>query len=172
MSECVLVNGKQVYEQDIPEYTSGKRPDFDSIGAKIDRALVEAFGDRKLVLRGISVQEHGKTVDEVVNLITSLGTDRTDQQREGRGYRHVDCDFFAAEWNPASGGAQIWVRKFYEGSIRHGRSPLRPDLFIVYDPEQVQNITYSKGDKILKDAYAFKGPEKKDALLGILRIGG
>lgn len=169
------VNGKPVYEVHIPEYQTGSKPDHDNIGSRIDSALAEAFGDRELVLRGISATEHkGMSVDELVDIATTNGTDRTEKERKGKGYSKVECDIFAARWNPVSRpGAHVWVKKFYEGAVKHGQVPLRPDVFMVYNPNLLENVPYNKGDRVIMDAYRFKDPEHKaEALIGILKIGG
>jgi hypothetical protein len=170
-----IVNGVPVYTVSIPDYVSDSKPDYDRIGSMINEALAACFGRNVRVIRGISKDSHpGKSVDELVDIISKNGTDRVEEGVPGRGYGRVVCDFFAAGFDLASsGGMNKWVRKFYEGAVKHKVRPSRADLFMVYDPEKVAVVPYEKHGRVLTDAYRFKDPEKKlEALLGILKIGG
>ena len=163
----------------IPEYTVESEPDYKALGKKIDNELIEHFAGQKILLRGVGSQEHpDKTVDELVQIIAEIGTDRYDQKRVGDRYentenKHIDLFAFPAEvTQDLKLGWQV-IYGFYHSAIGvHGR-PARIDILTVYDAEQLEVVEhqYEGRDEVKRDGFIFKNPErKKEAVIGIIEL--
>lgn len=119
-----------------------------------------------------------KTVDELVRIITSTGTDRYDQDRIGDRYentenRHIDLFAFPAEVTPALELGWQVIYGFYHSAIGvHGR-PTRIDILTVYDAEQLEVVEhqYEGRDDKKRDGFVFKDPDDKgSSVLGVIKL--
>ena len=73
----------QVVEILLPEYKIDSRPDYLSFGSRVDRLIGTSFVDGRYVMRAIGSSDHpGKSLDEVVEIILEMGTDKYDRYRE------------------------------------------------------------------------------------------
>ena len=163
----------------LPDYTIASPPDENSLGAVLDEVLIEHFLDRKVVIRGVASSEHpGLSVDELINVAKTTGWDRYDQSRTGDRYENVeneriDLFGFTATVSKSMRLFHQMIYGFYYSAISiHGR-PVRIDMVLVYDAEQMQQIphAYQDRDDIKDDGYIFKNlHDKTSALIGIIKI--
>ncbi|MBN1159804.1 MAG: hypothetical protein JXA43_01035, partial [Candidatus Diapherotrites archaeon] len=73
----------KIIDVSVPEYTIETEPDYLKIGKKIDVAVGKALPDGKYVYRAIGADDHpGKSVNELVEIIKKLGTDKYDPNRK------------------------------------------------------------------------------------------
>lgn len=57
----------------IPKVYADNKPDFDKIGAKIDKRLKKHFLGKKVVIRVLDSEEHkGKSVDDLIRIIKRI----------------------------------------------------------------------------------------------------
>jgi hypothetical protein len=170
---------KRTYTISIPEYTVLTKPDYAIVGAKIDEAIQAYFTGKKAALRYLSLRDHpGLSLDDLTNIITTSGTDRYDSDRK----MSVAHDFYAEKGvelfvmpvevtNKLNISAGI-IRDFYEGALQDRGYSLRIDMVVVYDLDQLEeiSITYDDG-RVGEGDYKFKYPERKqEAVLGIIQI--
>jgi hypothetical protein len=164
----------KITEVSIPEYDLKKKVDYDAVGRKIDDHLKKHFRGKKAVIRAISSSERNEDLDETVKTILKHGTDRTCPDVKGRGYdKNPDIDIFGAQYDIDSAEAigRDFVQHFYEDPQKHGADPLKIDLLVVYDAQQLERVPHSVRDKPRHDGYRFKHPEKKhEAVHGVVKI--
>lgn len=164
---------------DIPEYVVDVEPDYKAIGSIIDEEIKKHFIGQSILLRGIGSQEHkDKTVDELIEVIKSTGTDRYDPERTGDRYTNIEnkkIDLFAF---PATVTEELelgWrvLYGFYHSAIGVHGYPVRIDILTVYDASQLVEVEhkYEGRDDIKRDGFVFKDENNKQAaLLGIIKI--
>lgn len=157
----------------VPEYTVDTEPDYVAIGSKINAELLRLFEGRTMVLRALGAGDHGLPVQALVERVMENGTDRVDSTVRGRGYHNVECDFFAARSRIEKGHtmSERFLQNSYQLPKAKGKDPMRIDVFLAYDPEQVEMVPYTRDGREMKDAFKFKNPErKKEALEAVIRI--
>ncbi len=157
----------------IPEYAVDIEPDYATIGSRINAELLRFFQGKPIVLRALGAKDHGLPVQELVARVMEHGTDRVDSTIRGRGYHNVECDFFAAQSTVEEGHNMSvpFLRNAYELPKLNGKNPMRIDIFLAYDPEQVEMVPYNRDGRPMKDAFRFKHPERKqDALEAVIEI--
>lgn len=169
----------QLLSLSLPEYNVDTEPDHKSIGKKIDDELKKCFMGHSILIRGIGSQEHpDKKVDELIQTIANIGTDRYDLQRTGDRYentenKHIDLFAFPAHVQPGLAVGDQVVYGFYYSAIGiHGR-PTRIDIITIYDADQLEVVEhqYEGRDDVKRDGFIFKDPaHKHQAVLGIIKL--
>ncbi len=168
-----------VYQIKIPHYHVRTKPDWESIGKKIDKLIINNFLGKKIAIRCISSREHkGKSMDDLVRIVKKSGTDRYSKRRKGDRYENIEnkkIDFFALDYKVKKNSEMLWqfIWSFYVFPIKFGHKPVRLDLAIIYDYNKLKKVYHKyKGRKDVKnDGFVFKDPEnKKQALLGMIKI--
>lgn len=155
----------KVTEVKVPRYDVSKKIDYKKIGEKLDSHIKEEYSG-EVLLRAISISEHDKPLDEVVNDILKHGTDRTNPKIKGRKYNSPD-EIYAGRHNldKQEKITPIYVQKFYEKPVEKGADPMKIDLILVYDPEHFEH------DLEKPTRHTFKNTkEKKRALKGIIKV--
>lgn len=166
---------------DLPEYQVTSEPKYRVVGKVVDDAIRRYFPSETLVVRAIGSQEHpGKTVDELIEVIQKLGTDRYDPARKGDRYDTVGgkrIDFFAfrRKMTPTTELFKDIAYGFYRSAIGiHGR-PTRIDILIVYDAAQLKAVLhrYEGRADFKRDGFVFKDPSSRTtAIRAIIKITG
>lgn len=124
-----------VYRIKVPEYHVKSKPDPASIGAKIDRIIKKHFLGQKVAIRCIGSQEHkGKSVNDLVEIIKKLGTDRYDPSRKGEKYENIwnkRIDFFALDFRIKEKGKYMenFIEPFYTYPKQDKKRPVRIDIW-------------------------------------------
>jgi len=161
------------------------RPDFTSVGAKIVSLLREHFMGKRIGLRLLGSEEHhGKSIDELIEVIKENGHDRYDAERSGDRYDNIESkriEIFALEIEVGKekgddGEEQIQhaLESFYTYPIKERGKPIRIDIGIVYDLEQLKSVAHKyegREDEVKTDGYVFKYPgRKQEAVLAVLKF--
>jgi hypothetical protein len=171
----------------LPEYTVDTEPDH-TIGRKLDAFVVASLDPGRYAIRAISVQDHpGRTVDQLIATITELGTDRYDPSRvpvlhDYYGPHGVELHAIPCTVGPsglssthAESGSVMgdFVSDFFHGPpVDRGGVPLRLDLLICYDLDQLIGIRTDELESQEATAFRFKDPGSKPAALrALLTIG-
>jgi hypothetical protein len=166
----------------LPEYRIDSQPNYQVIGAKIDKALEENFNGKDIAVRALSLADHPQfMLDEFVKVIAETGTDKYDPDRKGiDGFENYNVDFQAGFCtvgkNHSGEGADV-VQKFYENVLLDRGYRLRVDLLLIYDIHQLQQAEKIDPDKPGVDSrlepymFRFKDRDnKKQALFGIIKL--
>ncbi len=167
----------------LPEYDILAEPDYEGIGAKIDKALEDNFTGKQVALRAISLAEHCPlTLDELVAEILRTGWDRYNPNRASLD-RHFDAyrpDMHAGVVTIGQdhfGEGADFVRKFYENILLDRGYRLRIDVILIYDRDRLVQAEKADPDKpsvhprLEPYLFRFKDPNNKQAaLLGILKL--
>ncbi len=164
----------------VPQYTVDREPDHKAIGKPVDDLLREHFMGQKVLIRGLGSMEHpDKSVDELIEVIKSTGTDRYDPKRIGDRYTNVGDKYFdlCALRRTISPRSKIFWQlswSFYGSPLKERGYPVLVDILVIYDPKQLRAVTYSpvgqKG-RIMRDGFVFRNPDNKvAAILGIIKI--
>ena len=168
-----------VYNAKVPEYNVKSKPDWFSIGAKIDKTIKKYFLGKKVAIRCLSSKEHnGMAIDDLIKIIKKLGTDRHNPKRKGERYENIEnkkIDFFALDFRIKKDSAIIenFIEPFYTWPIKFGGKPIRINVILIYDLSKLKRVyhQYKGRNDIKKDGFVFKNPEnKRKALLGIIKI--
>lgn len=167
---------KPIYKISLPEYTLDEESDFDVLGKKIDAILKKHYFGQKVVVRALGSQEHsGKNAEELAKIIQETGTDRYDPNRKGDRYENIEqkhIDFFGMDFLITKSGE--YFKFLLEPFYSYPPKPVRIDIAIIYDPEQLEVIEHQyegREGEIKKDGFAFKDHDKKqDAVKGIILI--
>jgi hypothetical protein len=164
----------------IPKSFEENKPNFAKIGKKIDSSLKKHFLGKKVAIRVIGSEEHkNKSINDLIKIIKKIGHDRYDPKRKGDRYKTLGnkhIDFFALDFKVKTRGEYFkhFIEPFYYWPISNQGKPIRIDIAIVYDLNQLKVVEHQyKGreDEIKKDGFIFKYQErKKDAVLGIIKI--
>ncbi|GAB3419860.1 hypothetical protein [Flindersiella endophytica] len=165
----------------LPEYTVDAEPDHLAIGHKLDAFVAKALDPGRYAIRAISLQDHpGQTVDRLIAAITELGTDRYDPARvpvlhDYYGPQGVELHAIPCTVGPtglssthADSGSTMgdFVSDFFHGPpVDRGGVPLRLDLLICYDLEQLDGIRTDELESQETTAFRFKDPGNKPAAL-------
>jgi len=169
-----------LYHIKIPKIYADNKPDFEKIGAKIDKCLKKHFLGKKVAVRVLGSQEHkGKSADDLIKIIKKIGHDRYDTKRKGDRYENIDgkqIDFFALDFKVKAKEKYFkdFLEPFYFWPIADRQEPIRIDIAVVYDMSQLKRVIHKyKGreKEIKKDGFVFKNPARKtEAILGIIKI--
>jgi len=179
-----MQNKPLIIDLSLPEYTIDQQPDYESIGAKIDKVLEENFIGKDVAIRALSLTDHPQlSLNEFVDIIVKTGTDKYDPNRKGVDHEVFEpykpdfqAGFCTVGKNHFGEGADF-IKKFYENVLLDRGYRLRLDLLVIYDLHQL--IQADKIDKVKPDVsehlvpylFRFKDPEhKQKALLGIIKL--
>jgi GNAT superfamily N-acetyltransferase len=183
----------KILEIEIPEYNLESKPNYESIGKKVDKLIEANFGDGKYILRAIGSQDHQeKTLDELAEIIVKTGTDKYDPNRkavchdEFSGY---DYDIQAGILEISNGKIVIpndykyksefadIIWHFFEHTIFDRGFSVRIDLLLIYDITKLKLAEKFSPDSLDVreglESYLYKfidQENKNDALLGIVKI--
>lgn len=173
----------------LPEYTVEKKPDYAALGRYIDQAIEENF-EGELAIRSLSLTEHPQlSLDQFARIILEIGTDRYDPNRlmlDPHVFGPYRPDMHAGRCTVKDGhivvapgemseGADI-IYNFYENAALDRGFPLRIDLLLIYDLQQLIQATRDDDGTpgvghLERFLFRFKNPDrKKEALLGIIKI--
>ena len=166
----------------LPEYNIDTQPDYQAIGAKIDKLLEENFSGKDVAIRALSLTDHPQfSLADFVKIILEKGTDKYDPSRKGiEGFEDYDVDFQAGFCtigkNHFGEGADI-IQKFYENVLLDRGYRLRIDVLLIYDLNQLTRASKTDPTKpgvhprLEPYMFKFKDPEhKQSALLGIVKL--
>ncbi len=120
------------------------------------------------------------TVEELINTIQKLGTDRYDPLKVGDRYenimnKHIDLFAFRRKITSTTELFKDISWGFYHGAKAIHGKPVRIDLVIIYDASQLKAVMhqYEGRTDIKRDGFVFKNPNnKKAALKAIIKILG
>ncbi len=170
----------KLLEITIPEYSVETEPDHKAIGKPVDDLLKQNFMGEKVLIRGLGSMEHpDKSIDEVVEIIKTTGTDRYDPKRIGDRYTNVGDKYFdlCALRRTISPRSEIFWQlswSFYNSPLRERGYPVKVDIVTIYDAKQLKAVTYSPArhrGRIMRDGFVFRKPDDKAAaILGIIKI--
>src|SRR5579871_1880790 len=181
-----------VYTISLPEYTVDKEPDYQAIGSKLDHLLHTHFPNRWLALRAIGLRDHpGRSLEELVSIILTTGTDRYDPNRLGVHadyYRNFTIDlhaspcFFTEQAPIGDSGMADAISHFYGGTMADRGYPIRLDLLMLYDLDQLAPVAIKWTPEGPQPSdvpppptesfeFTFRYPDRKQqALVGIVKI--
>lgn len=166
----------------LPEYNIDKQPDYQAIGAKIDKVLEKNFNDKDVAIRALSITDHPQfSLDEFIKIILEKGTDKYDPNRKGvEGFEDYDVDFqagFCIIGKNHFGECADIIQKFYENVLLDRGYRLRIDVLLIYDLNQLmqaKKIDETKSGvhpRLEPYMFKFKNQEhKQNALLGIIKL--
>ncbi|SDT22163.1 hypothetical protein [Actinopolymorpha singaporensis] len=172
-------SGPVVFDIDVPQYRVDTEPDHRAVGRVVDAELRKLFLGRTVVVRGIGAQHHpGRTVDDLIEIVCRLGTDRYDPDRAGDRYdnlqnKRIDLFAFRRRATPRMRLFEAMSWGFYHSSIAVHGVPVRLDLLLIYDAAQLREVVhqYEGRDDRKRDGYVFRDPDRKpEALLGIAKL--
>ena len=172
--------GTPWYNIRIPKVYWDNRPDFQSIGAKIDVCFKKHFMGRNVAVRALSSGEHpGKSRSDMIEIIQAIGHDRYDPNRKGDRYENIDnfpIDFFAIDFKVEEQDVYFehFIEPFYFWPVSEGKKPVRIDLAIVFDLSKLERVKHryeGRENETKRDGFVFRYPEDKPgAVLGIIEI--
>jgi hypothetical protein len=163
----------------IPEYTVDQGPDHKAIGQKVDEVLKQHFMGQTVLIRGLGSQEHpGKSVDELIEIIKTTGTDRYDPKRQGDRYandqgKHIDLFALRRTISPRSKIFWQLSWSFYQSPLKERGYPVRVDILVIYDPAAFKSVLYQPTGRphVKRDGLVFRNPDDKAAaILGIIKL--
>ena len=165
----------------VPEYQVTAQPDYKAVGAIVDAELMKHFAGQTVGLRALGSQEHpGKTVDDLIDIISRDGTDRYDPARGGDRYDNVEgkhIDLFLLRRKITETSRIFWqfAWSFYESPLKVRGYPVRVDILVVYDLSKLKAVrtthTHEGYPVTKRDGYVFRDPaHKAEAILGIIKI--
>lgn len=170
-----------VYEIAVLEYLSDIEPDHEKIGKIVDDFIKKHFLGQYVAIRCLGSSEHpGKTVDQMVEIIKTLGHDRYDPQRTGDRYENTEgkhIDFFAFDFHVEEDTKMfsIYTWPFFHWCKERSGKPVRIDIITLYDPTQLDQILFTyegreqEGER--SDGWVFKNQDDKlGAIKAIITI--
>lgn len=169
----------KLLELSLPEYTVDSEPDHNTVGKLVDDIIRRHFEGQTIIVRGISSQEHpNMSMDQLIETIKTLGTDRYDPSRAGDRYenmqgKHIDLFAFRRKVTPRMQLFKDISWGFYHGAKAIHGKPVRINLLLIYDAAQLKAVVhqYEGRSDSKRDGFVFKYPENKPgALLGIVKI--
>lgn len=180
-------------EVTIHEYRKDEKPDYLTIGRKVDEAIALMLTDGTYILRAISSDDHkGVSLNELAEIVQKTGTDKHDPERKGvchdefSGYDyHIHAGTIEVkdakvvrgkdDKYPTAFGSIAYL--FYEHAPLDRGYPVRIDLLIFYDCSKLRRARkiHPRAKGVRKGLnnylYTFKEPNnKREALIGILKI--
>jgi len=175
------MNKIHVYTIYLPEYQIDQEPDHDAIGAKVDDFIKKHFMGQYVAIRCLGSAEHpGKSTDEMIEIIKTLGHDRYDPNRLGDRYKNIEgkkIDFFAFDYliGEDSKMFNVFTWPFYHWRKELAGVPVRIDIIILYDPTKLEQIEFTyagrENEGVRSDGFVFKDPNNKPAAIkGIIKI--
>lgn len=162
-------------------YSTISEPDHISIGKIVDEKIREKYFGKHIVIRCLGSGAHeGKSVDELIEIITKLGHDRYDPNRIGDRYENLEnkkieifgFDFLVEEKTEMF--SQFTYGFYHFGAKKNG-VPIPLDIILIYDFEKLEQVFFTyegrENEGQRSDGWIFKFPEQKpEALLGIFKL--
>jgi hypothetical protein len=169
----------QIITVDAPSYSVQTEPDHKAIGALIDEVIKKNFMGNTIVARGISSSAHpDKSIDELIEIITTTGTDRYDPTRAGDRYDNIQgkrIDLFGFR-RKVTHRMQLFKDiswGFYHGAKVFQGEPVRIDIVTIYDASRLKAVLhqYEGREDKKRDGFKFRRPDNKvAAVLGVIKI--
>lgn len=167
-----------VFTVNLPEYKVDTEPNHKVIGKIVDDCLREHFLGQTVVVRGLSSDEHQKSVDELIEIIKRSGTDRYDPERVGDRYenikdKHIDLFAFRRKITKRTQLFKDLSWGFYHGAIAIHGKPVRLDILTIYDASQLKAVVhqYEGRTDTKRDGFVFRNPsDKVGALKAVIKI--
>ncbi|MAF36003.1 hypothetical protein CL622_02695 [archaeon] len=167
------------YEISIPEYVPNTKPNYKTIGKKLDTLIKKHFLGKTVCIRAVGSQDHTFSHDEVIQRIKNTGTDRYDTTKKSfwendKVYLKKGIDMFAClqEITKDFHFMHEVIKDFYESAPGDRGFTVHVNILLLYDASKLKMIPikYAKDD-IGEDAWKFNDSKrKKEALLGIIKI--
>lgn len=183
----------KIIEVRAPEYHLDTKPDYLTVGQKVDAEIEKNLPDGQYVYRAIGKDDHPKlSLHELVKIIVKLGTDKYDVKRKevcSEEFSMYDHDMHAGSFvikdhkiildssyeYPSLFGDT--VKKFYENVLLDRGYRVRIDIVIIYNANKLvrANKINPRAESIRPELeeclYKFKDPEhKQKALAAIVTI--
>jgi hypothetical protein len=167
----------RIVELSCPEYRFDDSLDLSKVSKRIDRALIDNFAGRSVVLRGVQSGKHLLRKDQLVKCIRRTGTDRYEVASSNSvGVTRERIDLFGLSCTVTAGGSLALgiLQGFHVYKPKSLERPQhRVDIWLIYDASKLTNIEYFH--EIYKvrahDGYVFKNPDDKaGSLLGMVII--
>lgn len=166
---------------DIPAYRVDHEPAHALISKPVDQLLSTHFAGQEFAIRCLSSSEHSdKSLEELVEIIKALGTDRYDLNRKGDRYENVEkkrIDFFALKIRIEKDGeifSQFTYPFFHFGKLSSSKpEPVRIDVMLLYNLDKLEQVFhhYKGRSEEKSDGFCFKDPNtKQEALKAIIKI--
>ncbi|SDT42522.1 hypothetical protein [Microlunatus soli] len=164
----------------LADYTVDAEPDHGAIGRRVDDVIRGRFAGRRIVARGGSADDHPTlSVDDLIKIILTTGTDRYDPNRAGDRYaniegKHIDLFGMRRTVTPRMRLFADLSWGFYHGSIEvHGR-PTRLDIVTIYDSAQLRAVLHRYHGRAdpKRDGFRFAVPDDvATTVLGVVKLG-
>jgi len=163
----------------LPHYNLDLEPDHKNIGKPVDELLKQHFMGQTVLIRALGSMEHpNKSVDEMIKIIETTGTDRYDPERTGDRYANIQgryIDLYALRRTISARTKLFWQLSwsFYQSPLKTRGYPVKVDILVVYDPKQLKAVVHQPEGHphVKRDGFVFKHPEDKSAaILGIIKI--
>ena len=174
-----------------PEYRLDQKPDYLSIGTKVDAVIGNGLADGEYIARAIGSSDHpGKSLEDVVAIIAGTGTDKYEAGRtDVGGFEGYDHDFQGGRLDIVNGrpveveedalptffGDVVY--RFYEFTPFDRGYSVRIDILMIYHAHALQRASYVRPEvprvreKLEQYLFKFKDPTRKaDALAAIVKI--
>lgn len=170
-----------VFTVNLPGYSVDKEPDYKRIGKIVDDEIRCHFLGQTIAVRGLGSQEHPeKSVDDMVEIIKELGTDRYDPNRAGDRHENIEnkqIDLHVLRRTVSEKSQIFWqlAWSFYEFPRKLGKPPVLVDILIIYDIKQLKALrtVHNHDGKLVtkRDGYIFRDPSNKPrAVKAIFKI--
>ncbi len=166
------------YKIELPEYVVGQTPDYASVGRRLDETLIHNFNGKHIAIRCLSLRDHpSMSLEQLIETISKTGTDKYDPSREMSVahdfYTEKGVELFAIPCRVDENAHLMGeaIKDFYEGALEDRGYPMRVDLMVIYDMEQLELVPIDYDGKIGDDAYKFKNlGNRADAVLGFISV--
>lgn len=166
-----------IWKVSVPGYLTKKSVNYDSIGKKLDKIIQENFLGKKVLIRCVGSKDHVELkINELVDTIKKIGTDRYDPKRKmifHDFYSKHNPDLFASPFivTETTPSMRELIEEFYEKTTGDRKIGVRADVILVYDPKKFKMIKHVYENQEWSDCFTFKDPEKKrESLLGVIQI--
>lgn len=178
MNQKILI---PIYTVCLPHYNfDNGEPDHKAISTPVDDTLREHFMGQTILVRALGSHEHqGKSVDELINIIKTTGSDRHDPARIGDRYTNIrgkHFDLCALRRTITAKSKIFWQLSwsFYQSPLEERGYPVKVDILIIYDPKQLKAVTYipvGQNGRVMRDGFVFRNQAKKpEAIKAIIKI--
>lgn len=166
-----------IWKVSVPGYTTNKTVDYENIGKKLDKIIKQNFLGKKVLIRCVGSKDHvGLKIDELIDTIKKIGTDRYDPERKmifHDFYSKHNPDLFASPYTvtETTPSMRQLIEEFYEKTTGDRKIGIRADVILVYDPRKLKMIKHVYENQDWSDCFTFKYPEnKRESLLGVIQI--
>lgn len=177
--ETKLLKNIPIFTVHLPEYKVDDEPEHEEIGKVVDDEIKKHFMGQTILIRALGSMEHsGKSIDEMVEIIKTTGTDRYDPERVGDRYANIEgkyIDFYALRRTISPKTKLFWQLSwsFYTSPLKTRGYPVRVDIITIYDPKQLKAVVHQPENHphVKRDGFVFKDPiNKLGAIKAIFKI--